>query len=144
MNNKVALVSIGYWGKNLLRNLNNLGVLAAAFDKDQKVIDKYTKDRIYSDIYFGLDWEVCLANKEIKGVVIASPPNLHYEMAMKVLKAGKHVFVEKPLTTDVEQAKILLEKNSDRAYQLANRIAIGVLIIVLVAMGFKDFGQFLK
>jgi len=43
--------------------------------------------------------------------------------------------------TDIKR---LLEKNSDRAYQLANKIAVGVLIVVLVAMGFKDFSQFLK
>ena len=105
MSIKVAQIGLGYWGKNLLRVLNNLGVLSAAFDMDSKVVDKYSKDNLYHNVYFGTDWETILTDETIKAVFIASPPNVHYDMAMKALKAKKHVFIEKPMTLSVDEAE---------------------------------------
>ena len=111
----LALVGMGYWGKNLLRTLNSMGALAAAFDKDEKVVEKYLNDRLYKDVYLGTNWEVCLGRKEVKSVVIATPPKTHYDIAMASLNAGKHIFVEKPLTLDIEEAeeivRVAKEKN---------------------------------
>lgn len=109
MSVKIALVGCGYWGKNLLRTLNSMGVLTATFDSDRSVIESYSKNRIYGDVYFDTDWEKCLGRDDVNGVVIATPPATHFEIAMKCLAAGKSVFIEKPMTLCSLQAKTICE-----------------------------------
>lgn len=106
---KIAIVGLGYWGKNLVRVLNSLKVLDSCFDLDENILNKYISDVSYRDVAFGTDWEIVLNNPDIKGVVVATPPSSHFNIAKKVLESGKHVFVEKPMTLDVEESKILVE-----------------------------------
>jgi predicted dehydrogenase len=101
----LALVGLGYWGPNLLRTFNNLGVLRVAYDLDPAKVEKFEKDPVYRNIVFDTDWERCLQGDSIDGVIIATPPNTHHAIAMKALNAGKHVFIEKPMTLDVDQAE---------------------------------------
>jgi predicted dehydrogenase len=110
---KLAIVGLGMWGPNLLRTFNSLGVVAAAFDLDAKILKKFAKDPSYTGVYFDTDWEKCLGRNDIDGVVIATPPNTHYNIAMKALKAGKHLFIEKPMTLDVKESKEIFELSSD-------------------------------
>jgi predicted dehydrogenase len=105
----ICLVGCGYWGRNLLRNLNSLGLLAGAFDLDAKIIKSYSQDRNFRDVYFDTDWEKCLSKEIIKGVVIATPPRHHYDIAMVAMKAGKHVFIEKPMTLDIDEAEDIVQ-----------------------------------
>lgn len=105
---KVAVVGLGYWGPNLLRTFNNLGALAAAFDLDSKKINKFAKDPAYKDIFFSTDWEKCLGRNDVSGIVVATPPNTHYRIAYNALLAGKHVFIEKPMTLDPAESEKLL------------------------------------
>jgi predicted dehydrogenase len=105
----IALVGLGYWGLNLCRNLKHLDVLAAAFDLDEEKLKKFFNDKTYEGVFFDVDWEKCLGRKEIKGVVIATPPNTHYVIAKKALQKGRHVLVEKPMTLDVTEAEELVE-----------------------------------
>ena len=104
---KVVLVGLGYWGPNLFRTFFNMGVLAGAFDLNEKVLKHFTSNKQYRDVFFGTDWEKCLGRADVDGVVIATPPHTHYEIADKCLKAGKHVFIEKPMTLDIEEAEEL-------------------------------------
>jgi len=105
---KVALVGIGYWGKNLLRNLVNCknisleAVCDQQYDKTKELISQYGNIDIYTDVddLFKLD---------IDGVVIATPVGSHHELALKTLLAGKHVLIEKPITTSYEQAAELVK-----------------------------------
>ncbi len=97
MEKSIAVVGSGYWGKNLVRNYHDLGALGLVCDKNETVLEKFQKD------YEGLD--ACLAlndvlgRSEIKGVVIATPAETHFTLAREALLAGKHVYVEKPLST---------------------------------------------
>jgi len=112
---KLVLVGLGYWGPNLLRVLNKIGVLSAVFDLDDSKLSIFRDDPSYSNINFDNDWETILSNKDINGVVIATPPNTHYIIAMKALRAGKHVFIEKPMTLNVIEAEEIVKfaiKNS--------------------------------
>lgn len=103
---KVSLIGLGYWGPNLLRVLNKLGVVYSAHDLDINKINRFHSDPSYSNIKFSLD---CLDYKEdIDAVVIATPPNTHYNLAKKFLELGKHVFVEKPMTEEYWQSEELL------------------------------------
>jgi predicted dehydrogenase len=105
---KVALVGLGYWGPNLLRVLNKIGVLASAYDIDEEKVSKFSADPSYRHITFGNNWKAALS-EDIDAVVIATPPSAHYEVAMDAMNAGKHVFIEKPMTLDVTEAKDLVK-----------------------------------
>jgi len=92
----VAVIGSGYWGKNLVRNFHQLGVLKTICDGAQAIREDMTKT--YPDVAVTDDFNAILKDKAIKGVVIAAPAVFHYEIAEKALNAGKHVFVEKPLS----------------------------------------------
>ena len=102
---KLALVGLGYWGPNLLRVFNTLGVLAAAFDKDVNKLKKFATNPVYRGVHFDTEWEHCLGRNDVDGVVIATPPNTHHMIATKAIAAGKHVFVEKPMTLSVKESE---------------------------------------
>ena len=92
----IAVIGSGYWGKNLVRNFYQLGVLKNICDGDQPIREEMAKT--YPDVAVTDDYNTLLKDNAIKGVVIAAPAALHYEIAEKALNAGKHVFVEKPLS----------------------------------------------
>ena len=104
---KVALVGLGYWGPNLFRTFFNMGVLAGAFDLNEKVLKYFADNKQYRDVFFETDWERCLGRADVDGVVIATPPHTHHEIAKKCLEEGKHVFIEKPMTLDIKEAEEL-------------------------------------
>ena len=110
---KAALVGLGYWGPNLLRVLNKLGVLAAAFDIDYNKVKRFTDDPTYRDVYFDNEWRRCLGRKDIDSVFISTPPETHYEIAMASLMAQKNVFIEKPMTLDVDEAEAIFQRAKD-------------------------------
>jgi predicted dehydrogenase len=90
----VAVVGAGAWGKNIIRVLQNLGALACVCDPIA-----------YADGHF--PWEEILTQTNINAVIIALPGQYHAQYAKEALLAGKHVFVEKPFTTDLESAQEL-------------------------------------
>lgn len=103
----VGQVGIGYWGKNILRNLYELGVLHTACDTNKEIISSLKK--VYPDVNFTTDFEEVLECKEIKAVAISTPAASHYEFVKKALLADKDVFVEKPLALTVKEGRELLE-----------------------------------
>ena len=92
----IAVIGAGYWGKNLVRNFHQLGVLKTICDGAHSIREDMVKN--YPDVSVIDDFNAILKDKAIKGVVIAAPAVFHYEIAEKALNAGKHVFVEKPLS----------------------------------------------
>ena len=104
---RVAVVGLGYWGKNLVRNFYDLGALGALCDTEQSVEASYRQQ--YSDVRFCSDFRSLLSDPEIKAVALATPAVTHYEMAKAALEAGKDVFVEKPLAVDVRHGEKLVE-----------------------------------
>ena len=103
----VGLVGAGYWGKNILRNLHGLGVLHTICDKDQSLLRRY--DREYRGVKITPSFEEMVADQGIRAVAIATPASTHYELAKAALKAGKDVFVEKPLAMTVREGEELVE-----------------------------------
>ncbi|MGB4221220.1 MAG: Gfo/Idh/MocA family oxidoreductase, partial [Smithellaceae bacterium] len=92
----IAVIGAGYWGKNLVRNFYQLGVLKTICDGTQSV--RAEMHKTYPDVESTNNLSDVLQDEEITGVVIAAPAALHYDFAEKALQAGKHVFVEKPLS----------------------------------------------
>ncbi len=92
----IAVIGAGYWGKNLVRNFDQLGVLKTVCDGSDLVRKQIIAD--YPQVVVTGDLDDVLRDKEIRGVVIAAPAIGHFELTEKVLHADKHAFVEKPLS----------------------------------------------
>jgi UDP-2-acetamido-3-amino-2,3-dideoxy-glucuronate N-acetyltransferase len=103
----IALIGAGYWGKNHLRNLFQLGVLHSVIDTNDEVIAQRAKD--FPDVDFVKDEKVILQDPAIKAVVIATPAETHGSLVKRFIRAGKDVFVEKPLALTVEEGEGLVE-----------------------------------
>ena len=107
MQQNIAVVGNGYWGKNLVRNFFDLGVLHTVCDQNPAAeADVRTQ---YPHTTFRREFSEVLADDEIKAVVLATPAALHFEMAKRALLAGKDVFVEKPLALNVAEATQLVD-----------------------------------
>ncbi len=105
-NVRVGVVGCGYWGRNLVRNFHDLGVLVAVCDVDPANLEQMR--RTYP-VFATSDFEAMLAMPDLDAVVIASPAVFHYELAKKAMLAGKDVFVEKPLALRVDEGAELVE-----------------------------------
>jgi UDP-2-acetamido-3-amino-2,3-dideoxy-glucuronate N-acetyltransferase len=92
----VAVIGCGYWGKNLIRNYHLLGALTLICDKNEKALADFKAQ--YADVETCIALADVLTRTDIAGVVISSPAETHFSIAREALLAGKHVFVEKPLT----------------------------------------------
>ncbi len=103
---KIALIGLGYWGKNLLRNLSQLGVLHIACDSNIQTLEHLSKE--YTNVNFIKDTHKVLHSSEIRAVAIATPASTHYKLVKEALEAGKDVFVEKPLALEYGQGKELV------------------------------------
>lgn len=106
---RVGLVGLGYWGPNLARNFDALpGVeLAWICDGREEIRDKFAA--IYRQARLTGDLEELLADDTLDAVVLATPVPTHADLAVRVLDAGKHCFVEKPLALTVADAERAVE-----------------------------------
>jgi len=103
----IAVVGAGYWGKNLIRDFNSINVLHTICDNNTDLLNTY-KD-IYPNINLVNDYELILKNKDITAVCISSPSEVHYILAKQALLHNKDVYVEKPITLNVQEAEELIE-----------------------------------
>ncbi len=103
----VAVVGTGYWGKNLVRNYHNLGVLKMVCDKDADTLATFKKT--YPDVEVSPAFDEVLQRSDIDGVIIATPAETHFSLAREALVAEKHVYVEKPLVLQKREAMELID-----------------------------------
>jgi len=106
MNRDIAVIGSGYWGKNIVRNMYELGRLRYVCDSNSELL-KEIKAK-YPDIEVVTDYRKVLNDKDVKGIMIATPAVTHYGLAKEALLADRNVFVEKPLATDVVEAEELV------------------------------------
>ncbi|MDY7030497.1 MAG: Gfo/Idh/MocA family oxidoreductase [Thermodesulfobacteriota bacterium] len=127
----VAVVGSGYWGKNLIRNFNELGALRVICDKDIRTLRSF-QDR-YPDKEFYTSFEAVIQNPTVDAVAIATPAETHYELAKRAILAEKDVFVEKPLALKVDEAEDLhdLAVNRDRRLMVGHVLLYHPAIIRL-------------
>jgi len=114
----VGVIGLGYWGPNLLRVLHELPEVGALWACDVREDALVSVDRRYPSVVTTTDAQAVIASPELDAVVIATPVSTHYELALSALLAGKHVFVEKPLTASVAQAEHLIKVAADRSLTL--------------------------
>ncbi|GAB4282518.1 MAG: Gfo/Idh/MocA family oxidoreductase [Coriobacteriia bacterium] len=115
---RVGAVGFGYWGPNLVRNLDRLADadLVAACDASEGNRAKLAA--AYPDVAVHADLADMLASHELDAVVIATSAPTHYVLARQVLEAGLHCFVEKPLTLTSADALELVKLAEERGVVL--------------------------
>jgi predicted dehydrogenase len=109
---RVAILGCGAWGKNLARNFAELGALVAVCDADSQ----QAKDIALEYKIKALDEEQVFTDPDVDAIVISSLAPLHASQAERALKAGKHVYIEKPMALSVKDAQNLctLSKTQNR------------------------------
>ncbi len=103
----VAVIGCGIWGKNVVRNFYNLNALHTVCDLDEE--NRRNLKEIYPDVNFTDNADEVLANPEIDAVAVVTPSHTHYKIVKKAIEAGKHVYVEKPISTVSQEAKDLTD-----------------------------------
>ena len=105
----LAVVGLGYWGPNLVRNAFELPDvrMVAACDADPDALRPL--GRRYPGMKLLSSLDEVLADPEVDGVLIATPISTHLALGLRVLEAGKHAFIEKPLAETPEDATTLIE-----------------------------------
>lgn len=109
---RIGVIGCGGMATGHMRSLvkvketDNIEIVAVCdiYDKRAQAASELTGGKIYKD------YRALLAEKDIDYVLIATPEHWHYQMAMDALDAGKHVYVEKPMTHNAAESKRLLAK----------------------------------
>ena len=115
----VAVVGYGYWGPNLVRNLwETPGVrLVSVCDlRAQRLAGVQAR---YPAVDVTSNFDDLLNDSRVDAIAVATPVSSHYALALKALQAGKHVFVEKPITSTAEEAQRLIDEAEKRRLVLA-------------------------
>ncbi len=106
---KVGVIGYGYWGPNIVRNLRGLDLaqVVAICDKSSAALRR--AKQAYPDVSVTSDPDELLGSTDIDAVAVITPVWTHFELAKAALSNGKHVLVEKPLTSTAAQAEELIE-----------------------------------
>src|SRR5438477_3550572 len=103
----IAVIGAGYWGVNHVRNFHELGALRMVCDTSQVSLER-TAQR-FPGTRVENDYRMAFSDQNVRGVVIATPAETHYQIAKEAIEAGKDVLVEKPLTLDVTDGERLVQ-----------------------------------
>ena len=106
---RVAVVGLGYWGPNLVRNLHEVPEAEVAYVCDGRQTQLDTIRRRYPAIPGTRSFDAVLNDPTVDAVAVATPVSTHYDLCSRALHAGKHVFVEKPLAGSSVEALELIE-----------------------------------
>ncbi len=103
---RMAVIGLGLWGQNhaLTYHTYHRSTLVCVCDVDEQRAKEYAHR-------YGCDWTTDyqdVARADVDAVSVATPDPLHYAPALALLRAGKHVLIEKPLTTNVDEARALV------------------------------------
>ena len=106
---RMGVIGFGYWGPNIVRNLNALDrcTLVSVCDTNANALKRAQKT--YPALHLTTDVSEVLRSPDIDAVAIVTPVWTHFDLAKAALENGKHVFVEKPFTSNSAQASELIE-----------------------------------
>lgn len=106
---KIGIIGFGYWGPNLLRNFFTQENCEVAMVSDSRQERLTIVNKNYPFVRTTLNADDIFSDVSIDAVVIATPVFSHFELAKKALEHGKHVLVEKPLTSSSAEVQKLIE-----------------------------------
>jgi predicted dehydrogenase len=110
---RVAIVGLGYWGPNLVRNLLELECAEVAAICDSQPERLAAMNRRFSGVRSTESYDELLADDSIDAIAIATPVTSHHPLALAALEAGKHVFIEKPMASSSAECLELIQVASD-------------------------------
>lgn len=110
----IGIIGYGYWGPNLVRNFAETpgATVAAVADLNPKQLELV--QRRYPAVKVTTDFQELLRDPSIDAIAIATPVSTHFELGMAALRAGKHLWLEKPMTETSEQARRLIDEAERR------------------------------
>ena len=111
---RVGVIGYGYWGPNLVRNFSDLADASVTAVCDRRPERLAQAQRRYPGIRTTTEPMELIADPSVDAVVIATPVGLHFELANAALRAGKHVLVEKPITSTSDEARRLIDEAARR------------------------------
>ena len=111
---RVAVVGLGYWGPNLIRNLHDIHEADVVWACDLRPEALAALERRYPAVPRTTNIDQVLEDEAVDAVVVATPVSTHHELALAALSADKHVLVEKPLAASSQQAVELLDTAASR------------------------------
>lgn len=106
---RVGVIGYGYWGPNIVRNLHGLDSTRVEMVCDSSASALARVRKAYPGIRTTQDSRELLRSPEVDAVAVITPVWTHYELAKEALENGKHVFIEKPFTSNSDQAKELID-----------------------------------
>lgn len=110
----IGVIGYGYWGPNLVRNFAELNGSNVATVADLDPAKLALVNKRYPAVRTTTRFQDLLEDDSIDAIAIATPVNTHFELGMAALKAGKHVWLEKPMTETSYQASKLVEEAAKR------------------------------
>jgi len=105
---RFGVVGYGYWGPNIVRNLESLDGAQVLLVSDKSPASRKRAQKAYPAVQVTADASEVVSSTNIDAVAIVTPVWSHFELAKAALENGKHVFVEKPFTSSVQQAEELI------------------------------------
>jgi predicted dehydrogenase len=115
---RIGVIGYGYWGPNIVRNFRGIdgGEVAVICDKNPDMLGR--AKRAFPDVKVTTDLCDVLAAPDIDAVAVVTPVWTHFELAKAALENGKHVFVEKPFTSNARQAEELVNLAEQKNLQI--------------------------
>lgn len=114
----IGVIGYGYWGPNLVRNFSNSDDSRVVAVSDLDPAKLSLSKRRHPGVEITSDFKEVLSNPQVDAVAIATPVHTHFELALAALRAGKHVFVEKPLAPTADQVRHLIDEADRRGLTL--------------------------
>lgn len=114
----IGVIGYGYWGPNLVRNFSNSDDSRVVAVSDLDPAKLSLSKRRHPGVEITSDFKEVLSNPQVNAVAIATPVHTHFELALAALRAGKHVFVEKPLAPTADQVRHLIDEADRRGLTL--------------------------
>lgn len=105
----IAVVGYGYWGPNIVRNFNAINGINSILVCDIRSDACNIAKRNFPNVEVSTDINTVISSPDIDAVAIVTPVFTHFELAKKALENDKHIFVEKPFTSNAAQAEELIE-----------------------------------
>jgi len=106
---KFGVIGYGYWGPNVVRNLSAIDGSEVVLVCDKSPDARRASQKTHPGIPVSADAAELMSYTEIDAIAVVTPVWTHYELVKAALENGKHVFVEKPFTSSVEEAEELIE-----------------------------------
>jgi predicted dehydrogenase len=106
---KFGVIGYGYWGPNVVRNLQSIAGTEVVAVCDKSSASRKRVHNAHPTIYVSAEATEVITSPEIDALAIVTPVWTHFEIAKAALENGKHIFVEKPFTSSVAQAEQLID-----------------------------------